>query len=53
MISIVAKGILGFISDMVSPNQCFECFENRQRDAPQASAPVALAADILVHPDQR
>lgn len=53
VISIVAKGILGFISDMVSPNQCLESFENRQRDAPQASTPAALAADILVHPDQR
>lgn len=44
--------MLDFISDMVSPNQCLESFENRQWDA-QASAPAALAADISVHPDQR
>lgn len=52
MISTVAKGMLGFVSDMVSPNQCLESFENRQRDA-QASAPAALAAGVSVHPDQR
>lgn len=52
VISIVAKGMLGFVSDMGSPDQCLESFENRQRDA-QASAPAALAADIIVHPDQR
>lgn len=33
VISMVAKGMLGFISDMVSPNQCLESFENRQWDA--------------------
>lgn len=49
---MVVKGMLGFISDMASPNQCLESFENRQWDA-QASAPVALAADVSVHPDQR
>lgn len=37
VISIVAKGMLGFVSDMGSPDQCLESFENRQRDA-QASA---------------
>lgn len=49
---MVAKGMLGFISDMVSPNQCLESFENRQWDV-QASAPAAVAADVNVHPDQR
>lgn len=52
MISIVVKGMLGCVSDTVSPNQCLESFENGQRDA-QAPAPAALAAVVMVHPDQR
>lgn len=34
---MVVEGALGFVSDMMSPNQCLESFENRQWDT-QASA---------------
>lgn len=51
---MVAKGSrASFLSDVLSPNQCLESFENRQWSAAAPPAPAASAADVGVHPDQR